>query len=169
MQERSKATATAGAEVQLDVLQRFAAPQPFAVTLDKPTSVRIAAPQALARVASTRGRTLLAFEGTSLGHTADFSVRVFVNKPDASVSTPPSDPHFAGAFAFFDGGAAGHDRGGGGNFILDVSDVLKRLNIEGGTIEVNVVLAPFPDRQPRTRVLTVTTAELRIVQDVVER
>jgi len=165
-QDASSRKAKAGAKVQLDVQRRFPTAQPLAVTIDKPTAVRIAVdPQVLRATAGSR--TLLAFDGASMDHTEDFSVRVFVNKPDATVDTPPEDPHFAGAFAFFQHTGGDHDHGTG-NFVLDVGDVLKRLNIEGGTIELNIVLVPYPGRQLRTRELTVTTTELRLAKDVIE-
>jgi len=42
------------------------------------------------------------------------------------------------------------------------------LNIDGGTIELALVLAPFPGRQPKTRDLAITTTELRLAKDVIE-
>jgi tyrosinase len=164
-QEAGSRKAKAGAKIRLDIQKRFAAPQPVAATIDKPTAIRIAVDPAVLR---TGDRTLLAFDGASLDHTEDFSVRVFINKPDASIDTPAEDPHFAGAFAFFHHGGGNHDHAGGGNFVLDIADALKRLRIDGGTIELALVLVPFPGRQPRTRDLTVTTTELRLAKDLIE-
>lgn len=157
--------AKSGARIKLNVQKRFPAPQPVAVALDRPVTVRIATEPQVLRAAE---RKLLRFEDVSLDHTEDFSVRVFINKPDATAETPVEDPHFAGAFAFFQHAMPGHDHGGG-NFVLDVDDVLKRLNIAGGTLDVALVLVPFSGRQPRTRTLTIKAAELRIAKDEIER
>jgi tyrosinase len=171
-QEQHARTARAGARVRLEVVRRLTPALPLTAELGKPSSLRFGVePQSLRGMRREDGnRTLIAFNGASLDHTTDFSVRVFVNKPDATAETPPSDPHFAGAFAFFHHGGAGHahGQGGTGDFIVDASDALKRLNLEGGPITLTVVLAPYPDRQPRTRVLQVAATELRIVKDVVE-
>lgn len=166
MQDAAVRTARAGASVSLDVLRRFTAPQPVVSEIDRPAAIRIAMDLQTQR--SAGGRTLLAFEGVSLEHTEDFSVRVFLDKPDATAETPPDDPHFAGSFAFFDHEGASHAPGGG-NFVLDISDVLGRLNIGAGTLEINVVLVPYPGRQLKTRTLTITTTELRVARDVIQR
>jgi len=164
-QSASSAKARSSANIRLDIQKRFPAPQPVAAVIGQPAIVRV--PVDPAAIKASDGRTLLAFEGATLDHTEDFSVRVFLDKPDASVDTPPEDPHFVGSFAFFQHAGTDHDHGGG-NFVLDVGDVLKRLNIEGGTIELSLVLAPFPGRQPKTRELAITTTELRLARDVIE-
>jgi len=153
---------SSGASGQLDVLQRFTAPQPVTSEIGKPATIRIPVdPQTLRK----GGRPLLVFQGVSMDHTQDFSVRVFLNKPDATAGTPPDDTHFADMFAFFHDRAA-HGGHGCGNFVADVSDVMKRLAIEGGTVEVQVVLVPFEGRQPGTRTLTISSSELCLVHDV---
>lgn len=165
-QDASARKARAGAKVGLDVLRRFAAPQPVAVAIDKPAALQIAMdPQALR---ATGGRRLLVLGGVSTDHTEDFSVRVFIDKPDATADTPPDDPHFAGSFAFFGHAGGDHDHGAG-DFVLDVGRALQRLNIEGGTIEIDMVLAAFPGRQLKTRELTVATTELQLARDVIQR
>jgi len=171
IQDRNARIAKAGASVRLDVRRKFAAPQPVAVAIDRPASAQVAVdPQAVKANRDAAGRTFLVLTGASMDHTEDFSVRAFVNKPDASVDTPPSDPHFVGAFAFFNHAGMEHDHGTGtGDFTLDASETLRRLGIEGGTIELTLVVVPFADRQPRTRELTIKVAELRLIQDVVDR
>jgi tyrosinase len=171
MQLQNERVAKAGAAVRLDLQRKFSAPQPVSAAIGQPASARIAVePQAVKVARDTAGRTFLVLAGTSMEHTEDFSVRVFVNKPDASPETPVTDPHFAGAFAFFNHSGPGHDHGAaGGDFTIDASDTLRRLAIDGGPIEVNLVVVPFPDRQPRTRALSIRSAELRIVKDVVDR
>ena len=164
-QSASSAKAKSAANIRLDIQKRFPAPQPVSAVIGQPTVIRV--PVDPAAIKAGAGRTLLAFDGATLDHTEDFSVRVFLNKPDATVDTPPEDPHFVGSFAFFQHAGNDHDHGGG-NFVLDVGDVLKRLNIEGGTIELSLVLAPFPGRQPKTRQLAITTTELRLAKDIIE-
>jgi tyrosinase len=178
MQDQSERKAKAGAKLRLDVVRTFAATQPLTVAIDRPASVRIAvdpqvmralnAPQVMGASNAGGDRLLFVFEGVSLDDTEDFSVHVFVNMPDASVDTPPADPHFAGAFACFEHPGADHDRTDG-SFVLDAGEVFKRLNIDGGTIELNIVLVPYPGRQPRTRELKIASTELRIAKDVIER
>jgi tyrosinase len=163
-QDMASRKAKSGAKIRLDVQKRFPTAQPVALSIDKPITVRIAAD---AQVLRSADRKLLVFDGATLDHTEDFSVRVFINKPDATAATAAEDPHFAGAFAFFNH-AGGEHAHAGGSYVLDVGDVLKRLNIDGGTIELALVLVPFPGRQPRTRDLTVTTTELRLAKDVIE-
>ena len=149
-----------GASGQFDVLQRFTAPQPVVSEIGKPATIQIPVdPQAL----RGSGRPMLVFQGVSMNHTEDFSVHVLLSKPDATDDTPPDDMHFAGTFAFFydEGAHGGH---GSGNFVVDISDVTKRLGIEGGMVEVQVVLAPFQGRQPRTHTLTISATELCLVK-----
>jgi tyrosinase len=149
-----------GASGQIDVVQRFTAPQPVTSEIGKPATIRIPMdPQAL----RGGGHPMLVFQGVSIDHTEDFSVHVFLNKPDATHETPPDDPNFADTFAFFHDGAA-HGGHGCGNFVVDVSDVMKRLGIEGGMVEAQVVLVPFQGRQPRTHTLTISATELHLVK-----
>jgi tyrosinase len=154
------------ASVEVDVLRQFTAAQPAVAAIDKPAAIRIPVEPQVLRIAGDRA--LLVFDGVSLNHTEDFSARVFINKPDATADTPLDDPHLAGTFAFFDHEAAGasHDHGGG-RFAFDVTDVMQRLDITGAAIEVEVVLVPFPGRQPRTRTLTIATTELQFVKEVI--
>jgi tyrosinase len=174
LRDASAQKAKSGARVRTDVLRKFAAAERAVPTLERPAAIRIPVDPQVIRAGADGNRTHLVFDGVSLDHTEDFSVRVFINKPDATIDTPPSDPHFAGAFAFFHHDHAGHgaatgDQAAAGNFLIDATDTIKRLNITGGALDVHVVLVPFPGRQPRTRQLTVTTTELRIAKDVVER
>jgi tyrosinase len=169
-QDRNAKIAKAGAKVRLDVERRFAAAQPATVIRDRAAALRITAdPEALKAAGHAAGtRTLLAFDGVTTDHPEDFSVHVFVNKPDATADTPPSDPHFAGSFAFFVHAMPGHDHGTGG-FVVDATETLQRLGITGGAFDVHLVLVAYPDRQPASRELAIRTTELRLVKDEVLR
>jgi tyrosinase len=46
-------------------------------------------------------RLFASVEFAKLPASSDFTVRVFVNMPNANSSTPTTDPHYAGSFAFF--------------------------------------------------------------------
>lgn len=92
--------------------------------------------------------------------TGDFFVRVFVNLPQASASTPITDPHYAGSFAFFaDHEAKGHVHGNA-TFLVDATATVRRLHALGrigSNDEVSVQLVAVrqgdaPARQDRLRV-----------------
>jgi tyrosinase len=153
------------AAVKLDVLQRFTASQPVVSEIGNPATIRIPVDPGVLR---SGNRALLMLEGMSMNHTEDFSVRVFLDHPYATADTSSEDPHFANAFAFFDHEATGdhHHGGNRGTFVVDLSDVLKRLDFDGDTLETLVLLVPFHGRHPRTRTLSISSAELRVVKDV---
>lgn len=161
----SAAAPRASSAVTVDVVQRFAASQPVVSEIGKPATIRIVAdPQVL----RSGDRALLLLQDMSMNHTEDFSVRLFLNHPYATADTSSEDAHFAQAFAFFDHEAADHPHGGRGTFVIDLSEVLKRLGVEGGTLETLVILVPFHGRNPKTRTLEISSAELRVVKDVAQ-
>ncbi len=65
--------------------------------------------------------------------TADFTrppiVNTFVNCPYLSPQTPWTDAHYAGTFAFF-GPAHGHDHGSGPNFVIDLTNALRNIDVD---------------------------------------
>lgn len=103
-------------------------------------------------------RAVLSIDHAMLPMSSDFMVRVFVNKPDASASTPTSDPHFAGTYGFF-GTHAMHRAGQGDShgktdFLVDASPTLERLSrmgvLNSGTpISVQLVAVPVHGRFER--------------------
>jgi tyrosinase len=169
-QDALKARAQSGASVRLEVIQRFPLGPPASIVIGRPASLQIAAPVVSLKSALGAGeRVFIRFNGVTLNHATDFFVKVFIDKPDATASTPDSDPHFVGSFAFFDhehGGPGGASRG---NYHLDASAAVKRLSLEGKSIGVNVVLASFPKREPKTNALEIASTEIQIVKDVIER
>lgn len=169
-QDALKARAQSGASVKLEVIQRFPLGAVASFVIGRPASLRIVASLASLKSALAAGeRALIRFNGVTLNHTTDFFVKVFIDKPDATASTSDSDPHFVGSFAFFDHDHEGPERANRGNYHIDASAALKRLSPEGNSIEVNVVLVPFPKRQLKTNTLEIASTEIQIVKDVIER
>ena len=72
-----------------------------------------------------------------------------------------------GSFSFFEHGTQPDH--GTPTFVLDAGPVLRALNIEGGDLEVDVVLTPIENGRAGTGRLTVRRMELRIVRDVVQK
>jgi tyrosinase len=110
-------------------------------------------------------RTLLLLEDATLDDWQNYSVHLFLNKPDATADTPITDPHFAGAFAFFD--HPGHPGHSAASFLLDAAPALKRLQIDGGELQISAVLVPYEGRGQAAQ-LSVGRASLQIARDIVE-
>lgn len=70
---------------------------------------------------------ILTIDEVVLPSHSDFYVRVFVNKPDATPETAIHDPHYAGSFALFNGGAAEPSHASRAKFIVDLTTTVKRL------------------------------------------
>jgi tyrosinase len=160
--------ARTGAPVDVDIVSRFPLQQRITASLGQTTTIALPVQREALRLDPGRAeerRSMLVFKGVSLNHTEDFYVHVFVNKPDATATTPTSDPHFVGSFAFF-GHAPGGEQTPTGSYNIDATRTLQRLNLEGGTVDVNLVLVPFPGREPQTRSLSLASTELRIIRDV---
>lgn len=80
--------------------------------------------------------------------TNDFFVRVFINLPGANAGTPTNHPHFAGSFAFF-GTAGGYDgHHGKTDFLVNVTETLKRIPNTGG-ISIQLVAVPVTGQLAR--------------------
>ncbi|MEZ4362155.1 MAG: tyrosinase family protein [Kofleriaceae bacterium] len=169
-EEKDSQKAKSGAAIRADVLRRFAAPQPATVPLGQSSSLRLAVDAGALRGVGASGapRALLSLR-VPMGQRNDVSVRVFLNKPDATAQTSTDDPHFAGAIAFFEHTGPGHDHRGDLEFILDATDAVQRLGLEGGPLDLTVVLVPFPDRQPAARSLQLSATELRLSRDSIVR
>jgi tyrosinase len=102
-----------------------------------------------------RERIFARADYASLPPSNDFFVRVFINRADADASTPTSDPHYAGSFAFF--GTQGHEHGRHTpktDFLVNVTDTLQRLRAQGvlgesEPISVQLVAVPIGPRMAR--------------------
>jgi tyrosinase len=170
-QNALKAKAQAGATVRLEVIKQFVLGRAAGVEVDKPTTLPISVDIAALKAAASAGqRTFIRFNQMTLNHTGDFSVKVFINKPDATAETPDTDPHFVGGVAFFSHVHEGTEETPRGNFDLDATATLSRLGFEGKqNVEVNVVLLPYPNRQLKTNSLEIQATEIQIVKDVIQR
>lgn len=138
--DRLEARLRAGADVHLDIRQRFRIAERATVGLTRPFSAELATtPAELATVIdSDRAdeRIFASVDWAELPPTNDFFVRVFVNRPDADPTTGTDDPHFAGSFAFFGTGSAhGEDHGGKRSFLVNVTPTLRRLRSSGALLD----------------------------------
>jgi tyrosinase len=159
-----------GAKVTLEFTRKFELKRSIAAEIGKPASEPVTIepePAAAALRAENKQRVLLTLNGVQLPSTTDIFVRVFINKPDANENTPITDPNYAGSFAFF-GGA--HVHVGGPKtaaYIVDITNTLRRLN-QGGALSstkavtVQLVVAPFPERQPSERTVRLQGLEVGI-------
>ena len=103
--EKLKARIQAGANIKFDIKRRIPITERAAVSIARPMSkeTKMAAEDVAAIINSNAAqeRIFASVEFAQLPPESDFFVRVFVNLPNANSSTPQSDPHFAGGFAFF--------------------------------------------------------------------
>jgi tyrosinase len=125
-----------GAPVRWEFQQRFALRRAMEVEAGQPVSAPIELEPAQFRSAlesTAPNRLLLILGDVELPKQADYFVRVFLNKPDASPETPITDPHFAGSFAFFFDEKHTTEHGAPkAGFVVDVTDSLRELNRSGG-------------------------------------
>lgn len=151
-----------GAPSRLDFLKRYDLKRAIAVEGGRPASgtIRLERAQiAAAMAAGPRQRLLLTLGDVELPKSADFFVRVFLNKPDASPQTPLDDPHYAGSFAFFFDGHGGHTASTAApraGYIVEVTETLRQLNRAGALpnmeeVSIQLVPVPFEDREDKAR------------------
>jgi tyrosinase len=122
---------------------------------------------------SGKSAVVLTLGDVEIPEKKDFFVRVFINKPDASASTPFEDPHYAGSFAFFSDEAAmkkqehaspGRPKAG---FLVDITPTLRKLNQAGSlpasSVGVNLVPVAYEHRKAAGEQLTLGRLELKVV------
>jgi tyrosinase len=144
-----------GANVRFEIKQRIHLADRAVISIAKPlfqeTSV---APQALARIIDSdtaRERVFASVEFAQLPPSSDFSVRVFLNLPNANTSTPIEDPHYAGSFTFFGTeapNAAGGEHKHQPKFLVNLTNTIQRLKgnqeLKDATpISLQLVPVPF--------------------------
>jgi tyrosinase len=169
-QEALKHRAESGAAVKLEIVRRYALGRAASVAVGEPASVPIPIEAAAVRSALAAGhRALIRLNGVTLDHTTDFFAKVFIDKPDAGPSTPHTDPHFVGAFAFFNHQHGGSEAGTRGDVHLDASAAMRRLAAVGTPLNVSVVLEPFPNRELKSNSLDVASIEIQIVKDLIDK
>jgi tyrosinase len=134
-----------------------------AVSVAKPfsTETRIT-PQDFARIINSdtaQDRIFASIEYAQLPPTSDFSVRVFMNLPNANSNTSIEDPHYAGSFAFFGTEASNAAPTGGEHkqqpkFLVNLTNTIQRLKRsqelkEGSSISLQLVPVPFAGKFER--------------------
>jgi tyrosinase len=164
-----------GAKVRLDFVKRYTLQRSLEVTPGHPTGGTIQLdPKQFhdALISESSRRLLLTLGGVELPDKADYFIRVFVNKPDASAETPLEDPHYAGSFAFFFDESAHHHGSEPSTskpgYIVEVGETLRRLNSAGSlpTDQVSIQLIPvtFPHREAKPNRFSVQSLELGIAK-----
>jgi tyrosinase len=103
--EKVVARVRAGANIRFDIKHRIRLSEAARVSIAKPLALETKlGPQDFATIINSNAATdriFASIQYANLPATSDFSVRVFVNLPSATSSTPIEDPHYAGSFAFF--------------------------------------------------------------------
>lgn len=147
-----------GANIRFEISQRIHLADKAAISIAKPVSKETRlTPQDFARIINSetaRERVFASIEFAQLPPSSDFSVRVFLNLPSASSTTPVEDPHYAGSFAFFGSEAAGAAPTTGGEhkhqpkFLVNLTNTIQRLKknqeLKDGTLlSLQLVAVPF--------------------------
>ena len=155
--EKLKARIEKGANIKFEIKHRIPIAEREAVSIAKPISKETKATAAdMATIINSntaQEKIFASVEFAQLPPTSDFIVRVFINLPNANSSTPQSDPHFAGAFAFFGTepanatGAMDHP-GHQPKFLVNLTNTLQNLRRtqelkENQPISVQLVPVPF--------------------------
>lgn len=143
-----------GANVRFEITQRVRLAQRASVSIARPFSVETRlTSQDFSRIinADTAGeRVFASIEYAQLPASSDFSVRVFVNLPNANPSTPTTDPHYAGSFGFFGTltpvAAGGHQHQP--KFLVNLTNAIQRLKRnqelrDTDPLSVQLVAVPF--------------------------
>jgi tyrosinase len=161
--EKLKQRIDKGANIRFDIKRRIPIAERAAVAIAKPISkeTKTAAADMAAIINSNTAqeKIFVTVEFAQLPPTSDFVVRVFINLPSANSSTPQSDPHFAGAFAFFGtepaNGTHAMDRPGHQpKFLVNITNALQNLRRnqelkEDQPISVQLVPVPFQGKFER--------------------
>jgi tyrosinase len=153
-----------GANIRFDIKERFRIMERAAISIAKPVSIqtRLTASNFanIINTDSAKERVFLNVGFAQLPASSDFAVRVFINLPNANSSTPTSDPHFAGSFAFFgtpEPSAAGSSPGGHNqhpDFLVNITNTLRTLKrnqvlADTSPLSVEVVSVPFAGKFER--------------------
>ena len=156
--EKVKARIEAGADVKFNIKQRVRLAEKAPVSIAKPFSKETRlAPQDFAAIVNSdtaRDRIFASIDFASLPAQSDFSVRVFVNLPNASAGTSTEDPHFAGSFAFFGThtGPAAHAHEP--KVLVNLTNTIQKLRSsgqlnEGTPLSLQLVAVPFAGKFER--------------------
>jgi tyrosinase len=161
-----------GAPSSLEFTRRFPVAPAVVTEVGKPAIHRVPLERgafASLRDAAAGNAAVLTIGGVDAPDRADYFVRVFINKDDATEATPIDDPHYAGSFAFFSDSAAmkdhAHPRPG---FLVDVTPTIRRLDQGGGLdaapLGITLVPVPFEGRSAPGQRLGVERLELGLAR-----
>ncbi len=149
----------AGADIRFDVKRRVRIADQARLLLARPLSLAAPVSQGdfAAVVENDRAdeKVFASIEWAQLPPTNDFFVRVFVNLPEANLETPTDHPHYAGSFAFFGTqGEGAHEHHGKTDFLVNVTDTLKRIRGSGqanaaGGLSIQLVAVPIANQLVR--------------------
>ncbi len=153
-----------GAEMRFDIKERIRIAERAAMSMSEPFSMETSASpekfRALVESDTANERVFVTIDYAQLPPTNDFFVRVFLNLPTADVDTSTGDPHFAGSFAFFGTHSPGHEGHGKTDFLVNVTDTLRRLErsgemASGSQLSVQLVAVPVSDQfvQPEAELI----------------
>ncbi len=159
-----------GADIRFDVRQRVRIADKAAVSIARPitrqTTLSPADFAAIIKGDAAAQRVFLTIGFARLPVASDYAVRVFINLPDASRTTPIEDPHYAGSFAFFgtapapESPAAAATHSHQPRFLVNITETLRRLTQRDELREtvpftVQLVAVPFGDgfEAPETQLL----------------
>src|ERR1044071_1180511 len=161
-----------GAPQRLEFTKRFELRQSLDLSPGKAAATRLKVePDALRRVLDTNARekAVVTIDEVQVPPKQDVFVRVFINKPDASASTPIEDPHYAGSFAFFCCQDASHAGGAATptpklRYLVDATATLRKLSQAGSLppdVDISLVAVPVEEqRRIETQRITLGRVEL---------
>jgi tyrosinase len=140
-----------GADVRFNIDQRVRLAERSVTSVGKPLSIetRLSADDfsKIINSDSARERIFATIEYAQLPATSDFSVRVFVNLPGASGTTPDDDSHYAGSFAFFGTDIPTAEHRHQPKFLVDLTTTVQRLRRSGelkADTPLSLQLVPTP-------------------------
>jgi hypothetical protein len=163
-----------GGQVSLKEIEAIKAQAGAQATVERPGVVTFPTTldhinTALAGAASRRTTIELEFAGVT---SADrVSASIFLNNPNVSVRTPIEHPSFAGAVSFFvhmmamDSSMVMPDTL---LYVIDVTDVVKRLGRNAGQLTASVVLQALP-RAAVPNGIAIKSSTLRVLDSTVKR
>jgi tyrosinase len=146
-----------GANIRFEIKQRVRLAEKASISVARPMSSQTKlAPQDFARIINSdaaQERVFASIEFAQLPASSDFSVRVFLNMPNANAGTPTTDPHYAGSFGFF-GTDTPNTTGGHRHqpkFLVNLTNTIQRLKRnqelkDTEPISLQLVAVPFEDK-----------------------
>ena len=167
----------AGANIKFEIKQRVSISERAEISIGKPfskeTRVSSADFATIVNNDTAKERVFASIGFAQLPPSSDFSVRVFVNLPNANSETPITDPHYAGSFAFFGTEEPNMPAATGADqhqhlqpkFLVNITNALQKLRSsqelkEGTPISVQLVAVPFGGKFER--------ADTQLVLDKIE-